>query len=146
MSKRLCLLFIVLLTSHISLSQTLLDWEDMIQGVSYTTPENGAELGEFLAPTYSEKMKNLIGKEVTIVGYFLVLEGEKESYMLSQNPMASCFFCGNGGPETIIELYFDKKPPFEMDDLLSIEGKLKLNTDDPDHTYYSIVQANGLTM
>lgn len=144
MFKKLGILLVFVLFSNSSFSQNMLDWEDMIQGVSYTEPEGGAELGEFLTPTYSKEMKALEGQEISITGYFLILEGENESYMLSNNPMASCFFCGNGGPETIIELYFDKKPNFEMDDTVSIQGVLKLNTDDPDHSYYSIEKANGL--
>ncbi len=146
MLKKTGLLLFFVLFTQITVSQTLLDWDDMIQGVAYTIPKGGAELGEFLTPTYSKKMIALEGKEISITGYFLVLEGVKESYMLSNNPMASCFFCGNGGPETIIELYFNSKPNFIMDDLISIKGKLKLNRDNPDHTYYIIEQANGFTI
>ena len=142
--KKIVVLFAFLCVAQTASAQKMMDWEDMIQGVSYTEPEGGAELGEFLAPTYSKEMKALDGQEISITGYFLILEGENESYMLSNNPMAACFFCGNGGPETIIELSFPKKPNFEMDDMVSIQGVLKLNTDDPDHTYYSIENANGL--
>ncbi|MGJ8732966.1 MAG: hypothetical protein ACSHW4_07455 [Cellulophaga sp.] len=146
MIKKLSLLLLFICSTQLTSAQALLDWEDMIQGVTYTTPEGGAELGEFLTPTYTKKMLALEGQEISITGYFLVLEGQKDSFMLSNNPMASCFFCGNGGPETIIELYFDKRPNFFMDDLISVKGTLKLNRDDPDHTYYTIEHANGFTI
>lgn len=146
MVKKLSLLLFFALFAQLTSAQALLDWEDMIQGVTYTTPEGGAELGEFLTPTYKKKMLDLEGQEISITGYFLVLEGQKDSFMLSNNPMASCFFCGNGGPETIIELYFDSRPSFSMDDLISVKGTLKLNRDNPDHTYYTIEHANGFTI
>ncbi|MCK0155839.1 hypothetical protein MWU65_01525 [Cellulophaga sp. F20128] len=146
MLKKLGLLSVFILFTQVAISQALLDWDDMILGVAYDVPEGGAELGEFLTPTYTKQMIALEGKEISIIGYFLILEGEKDTYMLSNNPMASCFFCGNGGPETIIELYFDAKPTFLMDDLISVKGKLKLNRDNPDHTYYTIEQANGFAI
>lgn len=146
MIKKLSILLLFIVATQVTSAQALLDWEDMIQGVSYTTPEGGAELGEFLKPTYSKKMLALEGQEISITGYFLILEGQKDSFMLSNNPMASCFFCGNGGPETIIELYFDQRPNFFMDDLISVKGTLKLNRDDPNHTYYTIEHANGFTI
>lgn len=146
MLKKLGLAAIFILFTQLAVSQALLDWDDMILGVSYKEPLGGAALGEFLTPTYKKEMLDLEGKEISITGYFLVLEGEKDAYMLSNNPMASCFFCGNGGPETIIELYFDGKPNFIMDDLISVKGTLKLNRDNPDHTYYTIEKANGFTI
>ena len=47
--------------------------------------------------------------------------------------MASCFFCGVGGPETAIELQFKTKPTFKMDDIVKITGTLELNRDDIYH-------------
>ncbi|MEX0361864.1 MAG: hypothetical protein AB3N10_12860, partial [Allomuricauda sp.] len=77
---------------------------------------------------------------------FLVLDGTQSVYLLSKNPMASCFFCGNGGPETIMELEFSEKPSFVMDDLLSVSGLLRLNADNPNQCYYRIEKAIALSL
>ena len=52
-------------------------------------------------------------------------------YILSKGPFASCFFCGDGGPETIVELELkNKNQYFMMDEIATIKGVLKLNADD----------------
>lgn len=57
--------------------------------------------------------------------------------------MASCFFCGGAGPETIIEVIFKKKPPFKTDQIVEITGILELNADDVDHCNYILKEATG---
>lgn len=57
--------------------------------------------------------------------------------------MASCFFCGNGGPETIVDLWFAQKPSFGMDELISVEGILRLNEQNPNASYYRIEEADA---
>jgi hypothetical protein len=67
-------------------------------------------------------------KEVIIAGYLIPIDIEANTYALSKNPFSSCFFCGNAGPETVIELKFSKDPGrFATDKYLPIKGILKLN-------------------
>ncbi|MDC6366511.1 hypothetical protein PP183_10555 [Muricauda sp. AC10] len=124
-------------------SQTYLDWSDLSEGISW---ESKTDLTIFKKATFAPTLIALEGQEVIISGYFLALEGTQSVYLLSKNPMASCFFCGNGGPETIIELQFAKKPSFVMDDLLSVNGILRLNRDNPNHCYYRIEKAEALSL
>ena len=43
----------------------------------------------------------------------------------------SCFFCGAGGPETVVELNLKSdKNNFVMDEVVTIQGTLRLNSDD----------------
>lgn len=124
-----------LITCFTSFSQKKITWDDLakVKFVDKYFPELEQS---FLYPVFFKQVKDLEGKEITIKGYFLNLDPEGAVYILSKNPMASCFFCGVGGPETAIELNFSKKPPFKTDDIVSITGVLKLNSDDVEHFNY----------
>lgn len=124
-------------------AQTILDWSDLSEGISWELPPPEAILPGFQKATFSSKMKALEGKQVIITGYLLVLDSEKSIYLLSKNPMASCFFCGSGGPETIVDLKFAQKPSFVMDELLSVKGTLHLNENNPNACYYRIEKAEA---
>ncbi len=126
-----------------AVSQVPLSWGDLAEGIQF---KKGDAIPGFLDATFRKNMAELEGEEVLLNGYFLALDGSKSVYMLSKNPMASCFFCGNGGPETIVELQFSNPPKFKTDDIVSIAGRLKLNADDPEHCYYIIYEANGFTL
>ncbi len=125
-------------------AQIFLEWSDLSEEISLELPSRDVIFPEFQKATFTTKMKALEGKKVVITGYLLVLEGEQSKYLLSQNPMASCFFCGNGGPETVLDLQFAQEHSFEMDDLLSVEGILHLNENDQELCYYRLENANGL--
>lgn len=126
-------------------AQTVLSWSDLSEEISWELPSIEAMIPGFQKATFSPKMRALEGKEVIITGYLLVLDGRQTVYLLSKNPMASCFFCGNGGPETIVALDFTQKPSFVMDELISVKGILRLNRDNPNACYYSVVAADALS-
>ncbi len=70
------------------------------------------------------------GQEVSISGYLIPVDVEANTYALSKNPFTSCFFCGNAGPETVIELRFAKAPGrFATDTFVMVKGTLQLNRD-----------------
>ena len=124
--------------------QAVLDWSDLSDGISWVLSSPEEIFSGFQRAQFSPEMKALEGKQVIITGYLLVLDGNQSVYLLSKNPMASCFFCGNGGPETIVDLQFDQKPSFIMDELLSVKGILYLNEKDPNACYYRIENADAL--
>lgn len=140
--KQTLLLFCLFCVVGLS-AQTDIDWSDLARGITWR--EGGADetYPGFLKANFSYKMIDLEGKKVSLTGYFLALEGEQAIYMLSKNPMASCFFCGNGGPETVTEVTFAEKPRFVTDDLITVTGTLRLNGDDPTRCYYHIEKAEG---
>ena len=91
-------------------------------------------------PTFGQSVKELENKEVQISGYIIPIEPER--YILSQNPFASCFFCGGAGPETVLELEmksYDKT--YYTDQYLSFKGTLKLNISDIDKLNYLLQSA-----
>jgi hypothetical protein len=107
-------------------------------------PKYYEKLGEYLFfPTFSDNLKALEGKEITIEGYYVPFAPEEGNYIiLSKYPMSQCFFCGGGGPESIAEVTFKGSPPkFQVDDLITVKGKLKLNANDIDHVNFILTDA-----
>ena len=123
--------------------QVELHWNDLTMGINLDLVVIQGVLPEFQPASFNPRMEALEGKEVTLTGYFLVLDSQLSRFMLSKNPMASCFFCGNGGPETVIDLRFKKYPKFKMDDVISVEGILRLNEDSPESSYYILEEVTA---
>ena len=126
-------------------TQKVLTWDDLSDGIFWESYSPNALIPGFQKATFSPKLRDLEGKKVTITGYLLVLDSKQSIFLLSKNPMASCFFCGNGGPETIISLEFSKKVSYKMDDLLSIEGNLYLNGSNPNASYYRMENVEAVS-
>lgn len=122
--------------------QVELTWEDLAE-ITYTEKYFPAYNSNFLYPDFSKDITSLEGKEVSIMGYFLDVDPNGKLFILSKNPMASCFFCGMGGPETAVEIQFKTKPTFKTDDIVLITGKLKLNKDDVEHFNYILTESSG---
>lgn len=121
----------------------IINWSDLAQvKFSMSNSTNGSTAWK--KPTFLAPLQALEGKKVSITGYFLNLNKKNEWYMLSKNPMASCFFCGNGGPETVVMVKFTGKEMFNTDDVVTVTGILKLNSEDPYNSIYLIDQADGL--
>ena len=102
------------------------------------------ELGaEVEIPTFSKKVKELEGTEITLTGHYLPLDIDGNRVVISQLPYASCFFCGGGvGPESVAEVVFSSvQRPFRMDELLTVKGRLKLNVNDYEHLIFILEDA-----
>ena len=97
---------------------------------------------EMYSPVFTKKVKALDGQEVMIEGYILLFDKAGELLALSANPYASCFFCGNASPASVIRLHFeDDDARFAMDEFTKLSGTLRLNYDDPDDFYYILEDA-----
>ncbi len=79
-------------------------------------------------PVFSDPVKKLKGKEVYISGYMIPWDIKKGIYALSKSNFASCFFCGQSGPETVVSLKFKAKPRrYDTDEYLTFKGIFELN-------------------
>lgn len=138
------LLFFLLVTfvSTFSLAQEQLTWEDFAD-VNFEPVYNKKYDIHFLMPKFGEKIKTYRAKKVSIKGYFLDISGNGEVLLVSQNPMASCFFCGAAGAETIVEVNFKEKPSFKTDDIVTVTGVLELNVNNVNHCNYILQEATG---
>src|SRR3954470_3799106 len=101
----------------------------------------------FLYPGFPDELKNQVGKEVSLEGYYLPIEVEGNAYIiLSKFPYSQCFFCGGAGPESIAEVTFKtKQEKFTMDQFIRVKGKLKLNEGDIDHGNFILEEAALIT-
>ncbi|MGS2763223.1 hypothetical protein [Sinomicrobium sp. M5D2P9] len=126
-------------------AQEKVTWQDLAD-VTFTSKYFDTTDDYFLVPDFGKNVKELEGKQISITGYFLSLSPEDGIYMLSQNPMASCFFCGGGGPESVLEIKFQKKPSFKTDEVVTITGVLKLNAEDINHCNYILKEASGFAL
>lgn len=107
-------------------------------------PRFDETLGEYIFyPKFPPEVRHLAGKEITITGYYVPFAPEGDDYIIiSKFPMSQCFFCGGGGPESVAEVNFTRNPGrFQVDDLITVRGKLKLNVDDLDHINFILTDA-----
>lgn len=141
--KNKILIPFILLTCSLCFSQEQITWEDLAK-VTYTEKFFSDYEEYFLYPEFLPSVQELEGKQVTLTGYFLSIDPEENLYILSKGPMAACFFCGQGGPETAVELQFTNTPNLKTDDIVSITGILKLNKDDIEHFNYILKECEGV--
>lgn len=99
-----------------------------------------------LHPNFPADLKATEGRELVVEGYYVPFAPEGGGYIiLSKFPMSQCYFCGGGGPESIVEVNFAKSQSrFQVDDLITVKGKLKLNAEDMDHINFILVDAELL--
>ncbi len=122
-------------------AQEKLTWEQM-GDVTFEDKYLEEEDGYYWYPTFGETPKKYDGKEVLITGYIIPVDIYNGFYVLSKYNNSACFFCGGGGPETIVELEFDaKKRRYKMDEFISFKGTFELNRDNIDHCNYILKNA-----
>lgn len=82
-------------------------------------------------PDFPEILKKQEGKRMTLEGYIIPLQqnADQDYFVLSRFPFQSCFFCGGAGPETVVEVYSDRKFKY-TDEQVRVTGTLYLNPDD----------------
>ena len=118
-----------LLIGFAAQAQKPLVWE-VLGMTTYTNNFDDAEGGQTIPNFPPVLITQFEGEEVAISGYLIPVDVAANTYALSKNPFTACFFCGNAGPETVIELKFDKSPGrFATDTFTMIKGILQLNRD-----------------
>ena len=128
MNRLKIILFILI--AKFSCAQKEIDW-NVLADVQFTDLYIEEVDEYFLYPNFGPSVRELAGQEVMIRGFVLAIDPTENYYILSKGPFSSCFFCGVGGPETIIELeMMSSKDVFIMDEVATIKGILKLNADD----------------
>jgi hypothetical protein len=97
------------------------------------------EYGDLYVPVFSEEVKKAKGQVVEVEGFIIPFEGmfQPTQLILSALPISECFFCGSGGPETVMEISMkpDEKVKYTTK-RIKIRGKLILNAEDPDKLMY----------
>lgn len=93
-------------------------------------------------PEFDYTLQKLDKKEVTISGFVIPTVINSNNFVLSQNPYASCYFCGNGGPETVMTIKYKGRPPkYKTDDFITLKGIFQLNNTDVNELIYVLNNA-----
>jgi len=80
-------------------------------------------------PVFGEAIRKLEGKEITIKGYIVPVDTDGDYMVLSALPFNNCFFCGNAGPETVMEIDLRKNKKL-INKYVTLKGRLDLNNED----------------
>ena len=127
---RKLIIICILLSSMFVYGQEEVDWRTLAD-VTFEDKYLEDLDAYYWHPTFGENVKALEGEEIVVTGYVIPVDYESNYYILSAFPYAACFFCGNAGPETVIELEIaDESQTFTTDQRLSFVGTLKLNAND----------------
>lgn len=105
------------------------------------------EYDEFLGfkidkPVFADAVHELEGKEITVKGYIIPVEGYKSNteFIFSAYPYNMCFFCGGAGPETVMEVESIEAVEYTAEQV-TLVGKINLNADDVNRLMYLLVDA-----
>jgi hypothetical protein len=93
-------------------------------------------------PVFSDFIKNLEGKQVTLKGYIIPVEGYKshKEFIFSAFPYSMCFFCGGAGPETVMEVKAKEAVKYTTESIV-LTGILRLNSDDINRLMFKLDNA-----
>ncbi len=93
-------------------------------------------------PVFSKDVEMLDGKEVTLKGYIIPVEGYKShtEFVFSAFPYNMCFFCGGAGPETVMEVVTTEPVKYTAE-AIELKGTLHLNGTDINKLIYSLSNA-----
>lgn len=121
-----------------SIASDTLTWK-LLGDIKFVKKEH-PDYGEVMFPIVNAKLKGLQKKKVTISGFIVPIDNT--NYAISKNVFASCFFCGQAGPETIMGIKFkDFKGRLKTDQYVTITGVLRVNEDNVDEWIYNLDQA-----
>jgi len=91
-------------------------------------------------PVVNNTLKAKNKKPIVMSGFIIPIDNK--NYALSKNVFASCFFCGQAGPETIMGIKF-KNPNMKLktDQYVTLQGTFRYNDSDVDDWIYHIENA-----
>jgi len=127
--KRLSISLFFVFFSVIGYAQSLVGWETFAKVTFHKEfSENFGFEVNVKPPEFAFEIMAHNEKKIRVKGYVIPVDVELGMYLVSANPFANCFFCGNAGPETVVELFPSKKlPRFTTDQIVTFEGILQIN-------------------
>jgi len=104
-----------------------------------TFPDGGYSFE--VTPEFSDELKALDGKEITLYGFMFPLQQEAKhtNFLLGPYP-PSCPFHYHASPSLIVEVKTSKPIPFSWDEMM-LKGKLQLVEKDPNGVFYMLNDA-----
>jgi hypothetical protein len=132
-------ILVVLVSFGVEAQDKFATWK-VLENVDYEKTTD--EYGEIFIPKFGDEIRSLEGKRVTLPGYIIPFEGmfKPNQLIISSLPIASCFFCGVGGPETVAEVHM-REPVKYTAKMVEVTGELQLNDTDTDQLMYILKDA-----
>lgn len=123
----------------------LMGWE-IFSTVKFKSKYYKAYKESFLTPEFDSQLLSLEGSVIQISGHYMPLDlPDRRMIILSRYPYSACFFCGGAGPESVIEVHFPEKAPKpKPDQVIAVQGKLKLNNTDVEHLNFILTDAEQI--
>ena len=117
------------------------NWKVMLSDVKVRYTWSAKYSAYVTRAKFGEQVQQLDGKEVTLRGFFLAADLTGNLFVLSHNPMATCFFCLAAGIETVVEMepHPDDLRIFKRlrtDNYIEVKGILQLNADNFERLVY----------
>ena len=132
--------FFIMFMGHF-FSQNIITWE-LLKDVEFDEIWSEEFQAYYMVPKFSKSVKEMDGKEVQIRGFIIPVDIVQDYYVLSANPYSSCFFCGQAGPESVMEIQMIKKyEGLRMDQVITFQGTLRLNINDIYQLNYILEEA-----
>lgn len=100
--------------------------------------------GSVNARRYTPILERMDGDEITISGYFIPLDGKSEqsNFMLSAFPYNMCFFCGNAGPESVVEVFTKAGEKVKYSEqTITLKGIFRFDAGDENGLMYTLENA-----
>ncbi|MCB0705735.1 MAG: hypothetical protein KDC34_10520 [Saprospiraceae bacterium] len=121
-----------------------IDWK-ILSKIDFEERYNEDVADYIFYPLFHPSIKRLEGEQVIIKGYVIPIEetGQEDLLILSAFPFTECFFCGNAGPESVMDIQL-KKPVgkrIKKDKEMEFRGKLHLNETDLYYMNYMLLEA-----
>ncbi|HCX20451.1 MAG: hypothetical protein CMB80_29640 [Flammeovirgaceae bacterium] len=122
------------------MAQTSAENWKTLSGLEYEKTKD--EYGEIFVPKFGPEIRELEGEKIVLSGYIIPFEGmfEPDHLIISSVPVASCFFCGGAGPESVAELYLEESVKYTAKKV-TFTGTLVLNDSDVDQLMYILKDA-----
>ncbi|MBP9151193.1 MAG: hypothetical protein KBF73_02825 [Flavobacteriales bacterium] len=127
--NRILFTFLMMVVSASISAQTLVSWDTFAKVKFHRQYSEtfGFEVN-VKPPEFAPTLLAHQGKEILVKGYVIPVDVELGMYMVSANAFANCFFCGNAGPETVVEIFpASKLPRFSTDQIVTFKGVLQIN-------------------
>ncbi|WP_421977921.1 hypothetical protein [Roseivirga seohaensis] len=138
MKKLLIVLFIAVVSVGLNAQEPKISGAKLWKTLTEVTYEiSKDEYGDVYLPVFSKEIQAVEGQEVEVDGYIIPFEGmfKPTQLIISSLPISECFFCGSGGPETVMEVTMKEQIKYTTK-RIRIRGKLALNKKDPDKLMY----------
>ncbi len=121
----------------------ILNWADLMDICFEQIHDDSLQMDVDI-PRFGEKLSAINGREVIVEGYYIPVDetGNNEIVILSAFPFSQCFFCGQAGVESIMDILVSNPlPKMKTDSKVRFKGKLKLNDRNFDFLIYILEDA-----